>query len=408
MFGVGRSGDQPGGKGPESGEDPASEPGGERNGGDPQGAESKGGDRKGRAPAARVIAIGAAAAAVVAAGTVYAVTQHPGSQAAHAAEARPVTQVATGPIRVDAITPGGGATQVNGAQPVVVSFSAPLAANSPDPQVNPSVPGTWTAQGNSLVFTPQVAFAPSHRITVQVPGGPAGVRSISGGLLRASVTEHFTTAQYSQARLAELLAQLGYLPVTWSGEQNGMTRALAMTGTGGGSPQAEAYDPPAGVYHWRYGYPSILRSMWSASQPNVIVRGAVMAFQAQHSMLINGGTTPRFWAALFTAVAHDQRNQVGYTYAIASKNVPETLTIWHDGRVVMRSLANTGIPVSPTVDGTFPVYQRYRFQIMSGTNPDGSHYADPVSFVSYFNGGDAVHYFPRGSYGFQQSLGLLA
>jgi lipoprotein-anchoring transpeptidase ErfK/SrfK len=75
--------------------------------------------------------------------------------------------------------------------------------------------------------------------------------------------------------------------------------------------------------------------------------------------------------------------------------------------VVFRSLANTGIPVSPTVDGTFPVYERFRYQIMSGTNPDGSHYADPVSFVSYFNGGDAVHYFPRGSYGSQQSLGCV-
>ena len=44
---------------------------------------------------------------------------------------------------------------------------------------------------------------------------------------------------------------------------------------------------------------------------------------------------------------------------------------------------------------------------MSGTNPGGSHYSDPVSFVSYFNGGDAVHYFPRGSYGSQQSLGCV-
>ena len=44
---------------------------------------------------------------------------------------------------------------------------------------------------------------------------------------------------------------------------------------------------------------------------------------------------------------------------------------------------------------------------MQGTNPDGSHYADPVSFVAYFNGGDAVHYFPRGSYGFEQSLGCV-
>ena len=44
---------------------------------------------------------------------------------------------------------------------------------------------------------------------------------------------------------------------------------------------------------------------------------------------------------------------------------------------------------------------------MRGTNPDGSHYADPVQFVAYFNGSDAVHYFPRGSYGSPQSLGCI-
>jgi lipoprotein-anchoring transpeptidase ErfK/SrfK len=53
------------------------------------------------------------------------------------------------------------------------------------------------------------------------------------------------------------------------------------------------------------------------------------------------------------------------------------------------------------------VYEKLQFQIMQGTNPDGSHYADPVSWVSYFNGGDAVHYFPRGSFGFPQSLGCV-
>jgi hypothetical protein len=59
------------------------------------------------------------------------------------------------------------------------------------------------------------------------------------------------------------------------------------------------------------------------------------------------------------------------------------------------------------VDGTFPVYERFVNTIMSGTNPDGSHYSDPVQYVSYFNGGDAVHYFPRGAFGFQQSLGCV-
>jgi lipoprotein-anchoring transpeptidase ErfK/SrfK len=45
---------------------------------------------------------------------------------------------------------------------------------------------------------------------------------------------------------------------------------------------------------------------------------------------------------------------------------------------------------------------------MSGTNPDGSHYSDPgVPWVSYFNGGDALHGFLRASYGSAQSLGCV-
>ncbi len=139
----------------------------------------------------------------------------------------------------------------------------------------------------------------------------------------------------------------------------------------------------------------------------MVLRGAVMAFQAQHRLAINGITTKKFWGRLFAAAASSQSNAVGYSYAIASKGSPETLTIWHDGHKVLRSLANTGISIDPTASGTYPVYLRFRFQIMQGTNPDGSHYADPVSYVSYFDGGEAVHYFPRGSYGFPQSLGCV-
>ena len=113
------------------------------------------------------------------------------------------------------------------------------------------------------------------------------------------------------------------------------------------------------------------------------------------------------WSDLLASVAKGQQNPNGYTYAVASQDSPENLRIWHNGRLVFTSAANTGIPASPTVDGTFPVYLRYYFQIMQGTNPDGSKYADPVYYVAYFNGGDAVHYFPRYSYGFYQSLGCV-
>jgi hypothetical protein len=44
---------------------------------------------------------------------------------------------------------------------------------------------------------------------------------------------------------------------------------------------------------------------------------------------------------------------------------------------------------------------------VQGTNPDGSHYADPVQFVAHFMAGEAVHYFPRYSYGWPQSLGCV-
>jgi peptidoglycan hydrolase-like protein with peptidoglycan-binding domain len=354
-------------------------------------------------PGKKVVAIGAAAAAVAIAGSIYAVTQNGGGTSAP--QAAPVVY---GPMRVNSVLPATGTSKVDGAGPISVSFSDPVAANSPDPTLSPSVPGSWSASGNTMTFTPSAPFPESTKVTVDVPSGPSGVRAANGSLLTASVADHFTTGSYSQLGLAELLSQLGYLPTTWTPSDNGAGADMEMDGGQASQTAAGmAYDPPRGTFSWAGGYPSELHGLWSADQPNVVVRGAVMAFQEQHNMTVTGNLTGQFWKALFAAVAHNQVNQAGYTYAIASKNLPESLTIWHNGRVVMHSLANTGIPVSPTVDGTFPVYQKFRFQIMRGTNPDGSSYADPVSFVSYFNGGDAVHYFPRGSYGFQQSLGCV-
>ena len=44
----------------------------------------------------------------------------------------------------------------------------------------------------------------------------------------------------------------------------------------------------------------------------------------------------------------------------------------------------------------------------SRTNPDGTKYVDPgIPWVSYFNGGDALHGYVRGSYGFPQSDGCV-
>jgi lipoprotein-anchoring transpeptidase ErfK/SrfK len=74
----------------------------------------------------------------------------------------------------------------------------------------------------------------------------------------------------------------------------------------------------------------------------------------------------------------------------------------------MTAPVNTGISQAPTASGTFAVYEHLRVTTMSGTNPDGSHYNDHgIQFVSYFNGGDALHAFTRAQYGFPQSLGCV-
>lgn len=100
-------------------------------------------------------------------------------------------------------------------------------------------------------------------------------------------------------------------------------------------------------------------------------------------------------------------NAGAYNYAVGDKTAPQTLTIYHDGTIVLHAAANTGIPQSPTPSGTFPVYAHYRNYVMSGTNPDGVAYADPVQFVAYFYDGDAVHYFPRAEDGIPQGLGCI-
>jgi peptidoglycan hydrolase-like protein with peptidoglycan-binding domain len=355
-----------------------------------------------------VITLGAVAVAVIAVAAAYALMHLASAQPGPAGHKPGRGTGTVAALKIISVTPAAGARHADGSTPVLVQFSAPLAAGSPEPVIKPAVAGTWSHVGNDASFTPARPFRPGSRFTVEIPGGSRGVRTAAGAALATSMTAHFATRGYSQLRLSELLSQLGYLPLTWSPRQGGAIRSEEQDAGYVARGQASlAYDPPAGSFTWQPGYPSVLASMWQPGRASVVLRGAVMAFQSEHGMAIDGTLSPKLWSALFRAARKGDRNGNGYTYALASKSLPESLTIWHDGRVVMRTLANTGIPVAPTVDGTFPVYERFRFQIMQGTNPDGSTYADPVSYVSYFNGGDAVHYFPRGSYGSQQSLGCV-
>ena len=133
-----------------------------------------------------------------------------------------------------------------------------------------------------------------------------------------------------------------------------------------------------------------------------------MRFQSIYNLPTTGNTDTSTWQRLLTAARHHQYNPTTYNFVDVIKSSPERLQLYANGRIVFRALVNTGIAVMPTVNGTFPVYLRYTSQTMSGTNPDGTHYHDTgIPWVSYFNGGDALHGFIRASYGWPQSLGCV-
>jgi hypothetical protein len=339
-----------------------------------------------------VIAVGGTTAGIIAATSSGGGTAAGGGATANASVA---AHAKTVPLRLVSITPGDDARAVNGAAGVTVTYNEPLPASAPMPTLKPAVAGSWARQGDTVVFTPAAGFSASTKVTV------TAVASQAKTTVR-STSMSFTTGKYSTLRLQEILAQLGYLPLTWT-----PAVGAVVPGDDAQAQLSAAYDPPDGTFSWQSGYPSSLHSLWAAGSANTVDAGAITGFEADHGFEVTETMTNAVWASLLKAAVADDRNTSGYSYAIADQSLPETLTIWHDGRKRFTSPANTGISVSPTEAGTFPVYEKLPFQIMSGTNPDGSHYADPVQWVSYFNGGDAVHYFPRGSYGWNQSLGCV-
>ncbi len=221
--------------------------------------------------------------------------------------------------------------------------------------------------------------------------------STKGQHLRASTAVHFSMAPMSTLRLQELLAQLGYLPLSFT------------PSTGPPSAAAMSADQP-GNFGWRWStLPSQLTSLWTQGQPNTITRGAIVTFESQHGLATDGVAGPQVWSALLSAAHSNQVNSFGHwDWVDVTTSLPETVHVWRDGAMVYTTEANTGVAGAPTQLGTFPVFARYLVTTMSGTNPDGSKYRDPgIPWVSYFNGGDALHGFVRASYGFPQSDGCV-
>jgi hypothetical protein len=223
-----------------------------------------------------------------------------------------------------------------------------------------------------------------------------------GGAKKPTKTLVWTTPLGTELRLEQLLGLLGYLPLQWTPANSDAAPTIR-------AQVAAALDPPRGSFSWRYAdTPASLVSLWQAGHENVVVRGAIMAFEDSHALPVDAFAGRRVWRALIADAIAGKRRAGGYSYVYVHAHVPQSLNLWHDGQTLLSSPGNTGVPAAPTQLGTFPVFEHIPVGTMSGTNPDGSHYDDPgIRYISYFNGGDAIHAFNRASFGTPQSLGCV-
>jgi peptidoglycan hydrolase-like protein with peptidoglycan-binding domain len=308
--------------------------------------------------------------------------------------ARPYTQLLADP------KPG---TELAPYRRLVLTFSGPVAdvLGSRRPVLSPATSGRWRQlDAHTIAFEPSgFGFGLGANVRVSLPRA-THLAGQAGTTLTRKLD--WQVPEGSTLRLQQLLAQLGYLPVDWQPS----TGAASLSAH---AQLAAALSPPPGQFVWRFlNTPPELRSLWLPGRPNQITRGAVMAFEHNHDLAVDAIAGPRVWRALIDDALAGNRRDGGYAYVFVHRSVPQSLNLWHNGRVIVTSPGNTGVPAAPTQLGTFPVFEHIPVGRMSGTNPDGSHYNDPgIRWISYFHHGEAIHAFTRASFGTPQSLGCV-
>ena len=328
---------------------------------------------------------------------------------------------------------------LDGTLPLRVRLSAPPAPFSPRPTLSPAVAGAWSTHGDSEIFTPASTLDPcaSYMLTI-----PAASTAVAHSPLAKQRTVSLSVQCPSVKGLQQTLARLDYLP--YDAHSSSRTRAfqaevaeaqsagaatnVSATGQAGDgtSDTATAAQVSASSYsaaHVDRRIAAIDAFDPSPEAPDAHVsdappleygqidettKGALIVFQSEHEIQATGTPEAATWKALLRAAEKHERNPSPYTFVTVTESLPETLEVHRDNHVVFSTPANTGVPGAETAQGIFPIYSRFVATTMTGTDVDGTKYTVPdVPWVNYFNGGDAVHGYPRASYGFPQSNGCV-
>jgi hypothetical protein len=326
----------------------------------------------------------------------------------HLGKAKSVTWFPATGSPIVSSSPTAGST-ISASTPLELTFSEPVKKlfGSAKPTLSPEVDGKWSQpNAHTLKFVPSGFGAPlAAELKVELPKKVDVVQS--DGSTKSATDVGWEVPAGSELRLQQMLAELDYLPYKWTGEEVAKTPEAQIA--------AATTEVPKGHFSTRWkNTPSELKELWTPGEENGLVKGALMAFEEAHGLEVDGLAGPVVWEEVMKAVIAGETKPTngaaaGYTYVWVSEELPETVNVWHNGKMILsEGAANTGMAGAETETGTFNVYLRYEETTMSGENPDGSHYSDPgIKWVSYFNGGDALHQFDRASYGSPQSLGCV-
>jgi peptidoglycan hydrolase-like protein with peptidoglycan-binding domain len=305
------------------------------------------------------------------------------------------TTVVARHLTIRATSPASGAQLAASNGDISITFSSPVSLGAVTPTVTPEVAGEWVqADPTTIRYDLAAPLIPASTEVVSVPGGTNGIKGKNGATLPSFT---FTVADGDPLRLQELLAELNYLP-------------LSFTPSGAAALPRDSAMPQLGNFAWRWpNLPANLTSLWTQGAEDVITKAAVETFENQNGLTVDGLAGPAVWSALLADVAANKVDTAPYTYVLVSKVLPENLTLYNDGTAQYTNIpVNTGAPGADTTDGTYPVFEHVTSSVMKGTNPDGTTYDDPdVPWASFFNGGDALHGFVRARYGFPQSNGCV-
>jgi L,D-transpeptidase catalytic domain len=335
-----------------------------------------------------VVAVAGAAATLAGGRGVNGLLGPHATEASAAAAPLPPTQLVALPQRALA----------NGTEPLTVTLSAPVAPGSPPPTLTPNVAGGWSVLGDSWVFTPVSTLEPCSSYTLTVW---ARTSSSAHADLGRRHTLGLRVACPPLVALQQALARLGYLGARFR------PRYIVHIPSGPETRRAaaeHAFHPPRGAL---VPHPASAPPV-KVGELDATTRGALTVYQSDRGLQVSGEPTRQTWESLLYDETVDRRAPTPYTWVTVSESLPETLELHRGDRVVFSTPVNTGVPGAETERGIFPIYARYVSTTMTGEDVDGTKYDVPdVPWVNYFNGGDAVHGYPRASYGFPQSNGCV-